>query len=266
MKKLFLALLMIGQFYFCSGAFEVQMINPENTSCANIVSLWPGGLNFATIMKAPGVNFRIAYTNLYGLQELSYQAFNITWNRKNNYGFGCRVNTFGDKLYRESLIATGYTKSIYNRIHVSLGLSYYLIDIQNSYKTWSIVADLGGLFEITPNITASILYKNINNGHLKVSHEPLPKIFASGISWQVNKSIELGAEIYKDILFPFSTKFGAKINIFSHVKINSGVQFDPNRYSLGFSFYWKNFEINTGYRTHLNLPSTLHFGCHISIK
>ena len=262
--RIVLILLVIG--IPLAAAFEVQMINPNNIASGNIISILPAGLNFATLTAEYGLNFRASYTKLFGINELGYRSANLSWNRNRNYALGLRMYSFGDKFYNESQISIGYAHKFQEKITVAAGVNTFNLSIKDYYRTWSLALDLGGIFYLWDNLAISLLFQNVNGAQLWKNGEPLPRVFCSGVKWNPISKILLAAEIYKDTMYPFITRFGSQITLIKNIDVLAGMQFNPDRYSYGLSFEWKALEVSAAYRSHLDLPHTIYFGCKLAIK
>ena len=250
---------------YLPAAFEIQLINPENIACGSIVSILPGGLNYSTILDEYGINLRASYTSLFGINELAYKSACFSWNHNMQNGYSLRLNAFGDEVYNESQVSAGYARKINPQIRVSVNLNIYNLSIKNYYKAWCFGAGVGGIFNLTEKLKMSLLYNNINGAKLK-NGEPLPRLFCAGFKWELHQKVDLMGEFYKDTEYPFITRMGTKIKVVKHINGMAGVQFEPNRFSYGVCCYWGGIKINVAYKSHFDLPSTLYFGCHISIK
>ncbi|HMA62157.1 MAG TPA: hypothetical protein VKP78_05850 [bacterium] len=268
MKAIFLRVVLILVVFGIplSAAFEVQMINPSNIASGNIISILPAGLNFATLTEEYGLNFRANYTKLFGLNELAYKAVNLSWNRNQNYALGFRMYSFGDKFYNESQISVGYAHKFQQKITVAVGVNTYNLSIKDYYRTWSLALDAGSIFHLRDNLAISLLFQNVNGAQLWKNGEPLPRVFCSGVKWNPIPKILLAAEIYKDTIYPFVTRFGSQLTLVKNIDVLAGMQFNPDRYSYGLSFEWKTLEVSAAYRSHQDLAHTIYFGCKLAIK
>ena len=248
------------------AAFEIQMVNPGNIACGGIVSILPGGLNFATVMNDYGVNIQANYSNLYGISALSCKTATISWNRNLKNGYGLRLNSNGDELYNESQLSMGYARKIREPIILAIGVNLYNLKIKDFYTARGLGFDIGTIFKFTEDLSISLLYKNVNNAKLKENQENLPQIFCSGIKWRLHNKMDIVGEIYKDTEYPFITRLGTRIKIINFISAMAGIQFEPDRYSYGINCGWKGLDIYAAYRSHLDLPPTFYFGCKLSIK
>lgn len=248
------------------SAFELQMLNPEFIALGGIVSIHPIGLNPATSAHGYGLTLSTNYTNLFGIKDLHCWDYAMNFKPGEKYGYSCKVNSVGNNVYRENTYIFGISRKFRKKISIGISLSYYDLMIKDFQRNGSFGINLGADMKLTDNLQASLLFININRPKICNNQEMLPEFFAIGLHWIALKRINLNAELYKDTLYPFTTKFGAELLIHSNIAVLLGTQLDPDRFSAGISCRIKNLKFNSAILHHQQLPYTYYFGCNLNIK
>jgi hypothetical protein len=247
-------------------AFEIQMVNPTLIARGGIISIHPGSLNPSAILENDGFCFRSDYTNLFGIKGLHSWDANIEWGKYRLVGIGLHTNACGNDLYQESMLSLSYCRSIKEVISVGGSAVCYNVAIAGDYDSYRAIGiSIGSKFFVSDDLRLALLFQNVNAPKLYKDSNDIPETFTFGVQWFPHSKIELNAELYKDTIFPFSTRFGIVIEIFKGVRGLVGVQLNPERYSGGISCKWRNIQFDAAILHHAVLPYTYYFGCGVRI-
>ncbi len=247
------------------AAFEVQALNPSFIARGGIISIHSGSLNPAATLENQGIKFRVDYSNLFGIKGLRCCDFSIGWGSESKRGASFHVNSLGSQIYQENTYGIGYCQSIRNVIALGVIVKYYDLEIAGYDSTGAIGLTFGSKFYLNDFLRMSLLFQNVNAPKICNKSDALPESFTFGIQWIPDSRVEIDVEIFKDTIFPFSTRVGAKVAVFQGLFGLLGVQLNPDRYSGGISFVWNGFQFDAAILHHVVLPYTFYFGCSYNI-
>lgn len=256
---------LIFTFIKVYAAFELQTLNPDFIARGGIISIHPMSLNPAVMLENQGIRFRVDYSNLFGIKGIRCCDFNVGWGSRNKRGASLYVNSVGSQIYQENTYGIGYCHSIRNVIALGAIVKYYDLTIAGYARTGTIGLTIGSKFYMNDFLRMTLLFQNVNAPKICNKSDTLPESFTFGIQWIPDSRLEINAEIFKDTIFPFSTRVGAKVAIFKGVSGLLGVQLNPDRYSGGISCSWNSFQFDVAILHHVVLPYTIYFGCSCSI-
>lgn len=251
---------------FCPAAFEVQSINSSLIALGSMTSLYPGSLNPAALVAYKTLYLRADYARLYGLAGLDYYQAQLGWFSPKHKHLGLELRSFGNQIYQEK--TAGFSYGLLYREILSLGLSvhFYNIAILGYQNSTAIGLTVGSVCDLSERLQVAVLFQNVNSPSIYKYSDPLPECFSMGIRYQPRTKIELCGEIFKDTEFPFSLRMGTILKPFDFVDLKFGAQFNPDRYSGGFSIYWKKLSLDFAFQHHQVLPYTLYCGIGYGFK
>ncbi len=264
MKRIWLILLIFCINLF--GAFELQQLNSEIIANGGIVSLHPFGNNPSVFSTDHKISFSSNYTNLFGIKDLHCWDFGMHYNLNDDNSIGIKSNSVGDKIYRENTINIGYARRLQIPISIGVSLSYYNLSVEKFESENSFGLSAGICYFLNEQITMTTLFGNVNRPKICKNEELLPEYFAFGVQWQINRFFKLNGELFKDTIYPFNSRFGTEVNLHKNIKLFSGMQTNPDRFSGGIAIQMKNIKFISSIQTHLKLPQTYYFGCQFYIK
>lgn len=247
------------------AAFEMQVLNPSFIARGGIISIHSGSLNPAATLENQGIKFRVDYSNLFGIKGLRHSDFNVGWGNNNKRGAFLYVNSLGSQIYQENTYGIGYCHLIRKVIALGLLVKYYDLTIAGYDRAGTIGLTFGSKFYMNDIFRMSLLFQNVNAPKICNKSDALPESFTFGIQWIPDSRVEIDGEIFKDTIFPFSTRVGVKLAIFQGLFGLLGIQLNPDRYSGGISCYWNSFQFDVAILHHIVLPYTFYFGCSYKI-
>ncbi len=263
-KKLCLLILYFTIHLF--AAFELQQLNSEIVANGGITSLHYQGNNPAISNMDYKFIISSNYTNLFGIKDLHCWDIGIVYNFHKNNSIFFKTNSIGDKLYQENTYSLSYSRKFDIPISIGIALEYYNLTIDNFPTENAIGITTGICYFLNEKVRVATLFGNVNRPRICKNKELLPEYFAFGLHWKFHHKIEISSELFKDTIYPFNSRFGVKINMHNNIKIYSGLQTNPDRFSSGISIQIFNLNFISSMQSHLKLPNTYYFGCTFFIK
>lgn len=166
-------------------------------------------------------------------------------------GFG--VFKFGDDLYNEQIITTGYSSKVGI---ASLGISFnYIQYYTEGFGSKGIVTvSFGGIAQLTPLLSIGAHITNINQPKIStLENEHVPTLLNVGLNFKASEKIILVAEIAKDLDYKATLKAGLEYKAQKKFIVRTGFNAYPTAGFLGFGFKPKKFTLDYAFRY---LPST----------
>lgn len=263
MSKRIISLIFILGFNVYA-AFEIQTVDPFLIAMGGVVSIHPMSLNPANIIEEKGANFRISFSNLYGIKGLKRWEFNAGFGGK-RHGASLMVHSLGNSIYQELSIGVRYCEFIRDVILLGGSIQYYSLGISGYGNAGTIGLSIGSKLYLSSDFRMALLFQNVNGPRISEEKDSLPQSFALGIQWLPNQRVEINGELFKETIFPFSTRVGMSIKIINGIRCLLGVQLNPDRFSGGVSCRWNHFQFDVAVLHHMQLPYTIFFGCGCSI-
>ena len=250
---------------------------------SNRLGIWSVYHNPALLVESKKNSASIGYSNLYNQNFLPLSNFGLIL-KTNKINLGIKFSNLSVKnqnidLLKESVF--GLSSAIYllndNNSSLSMGFSgnLYMIDFGpsagsigdgtngfDSDPISSLGLDLGFLGVLRDKNRLGVFIKNINSPMIGegISHQNLPRVFHIGLTTIPNNFMEVSFSAEQLLGYrnaQYRTGLQYKLN--RSLQLNTGIQINPNRFGIGFSYQKNSFNISYGYLTHHVLPSTHQF-------
>tara|TARA_Y100001935_G_scaffold46089_1_gene37872 strand:+ start:65 stop:946 length:882 start_codon:yes stop_codon:yes gene_type:complete len=250
---------------------------------SNRLGIWSVYHNPALLVESENNSASIGYSNLYNQNFLPQSNFGLVLRTK-KINLGIKFSNLSVKnqnidLLKESLI--GVSSGIYllndNNSSLSMGITsnLYMIDFGPSAGSLgdgsngldsdpisSLGIDLGFLGVLRDKNRLGVFIKNINSPTIGegFSNQNLPRVFHIGLTTIPNNFMEVSFSAEQLLGYhsaQYRTALQYKLN--RSFQLNTGVQINPNRFGIGFSYQKDSFNISYGYLTHHVLPGTHQF-------
>jgi hypothetical protein len=212
-------------------AHSVGMAN-ANVSLEGIDALYsnPAGLT--------GLEKKVICLNshwLYGVNEL--KPISLGFVVPNSSGvIGLNLQHFGFESLKENSLNLAYSRKLTAKLNGGIQFNYTNSRVIN-YETSHIVGlSIGLNLLIINDLRLGI---HIQNPFIfqKSETNNTPSVFRLGAAYSINKTVLLTTEIYKDLNYKPSFRFGTEYKPTSKLIITGGFQTRPNTISLGFGFW-----------------------------
>ena len=287
MKKYLISIIFIATIFsqsLSSYSFNSSVSSSlAGAAVSNRLGIWSVYHNPALLVESENNSASIGYSNLYNQNFLPQSNFGLVLRTK-KINLGIKFSNLSVKnqnidLLKESLI--GVSSGIYllndNNSSLSMGITsnLYMIDFGPSAGSLgdgsngldsdpisSLGIDLGFLGVLRDKNRLGVFIKNINSPTIGegFSNQNLPRVFHIGLTTIPNNFMEVSFSAEQLLGYhsaQYRTALQYKLN--RSFQLNTGVQINPNRFGIGFSYQKDSFNISYGYLTHHVLPGTHQF-------
>jgi hypothetical protein len=263
-KYLFAIIICVG--VKLNAAFELQSVGSEIIASGGITSTTLFGNNPAIMHNEHKIILTSNYTNLFGIKDLHCWDIGTLYNFNENNSLYFKSNSIGNEIYQENTYQIGFNHRFDIPISIGISCLFYDLSIVGMDNEQSVGVNLGICYYLNEKFYASSFYGNINSPKICDDKENLPQFYAAGLNWQIHEKVEVKAELFKDTIYPFNSRFGTKINLIKTIDFFTGIQTNPDRFSSGISIKLLNLKFISSLQTHQKLPETYYFGCQFFIK
>lgn len=171
----------------------------------------------------------------FGLSALRYGASHVAvpfeWGTLSS-----GLSTFGFDEYREIHASAGYAYAVPfgTARHVRLGttLRYYHTSIEGYGSARAVGVNLGLGVSLLRSLHLAAHATNVNGAAL-VDGEPLPRTLAVGLYYDALDSVQITADLFKDVRFPVSVRGGLEVTPVDPLALRAGVTTNPVRFAGG---------------------------------
>jgi hypothetical protein len=211
----------------------------------------PAGL----MLPSTGLEALLSFGHPYEINELSLGQISAASIRR-RMAIGVAVQHFGNAVYRENQFCLGAAYHTAYHFDVGMSLRYGNLSIQNYGQDGAVMLDAGVLSELSRFVSWGVAIKNINRAVIGRCREPLPQIFATGLSIHPRHDLQLLFELNKDVRFRLDMRCGLMYQPLKVVSFRAGVGNEPERFSLGFSLHLPHLRIDYSFSRHIDLGIT----------
>ena len=230
-----------------NGQSSNTVINARSLGLGNASSTlsddWSLLNNVGGLGKVKTTSVAVAYEAKPGLVGANRMAAAFSIPTRIGTG-GVGVVRFGDDLYNEQIVSSGFSNTIGN---TSLGLKINYIQYRAiGFETRSAVSfNFGGITELSSKVSIGAYITNINQPRLStVNTEKVPAQLVVGVSFKPTESVLIATEIDKDLTNDPVIKAGLEYKIHRKVFARSGFNLKPEAFFLGMGFVNSNLKID----------------------
>ncbi len=173
------------------------------------------------------------YSAPFNMSELNTLTANATYPA----GFGnmtANFETYGFDLYRETSFGAAFSQSFRKKLVYGILISYHHLYIKNGGSSGAAGIDAGLMFKPHDHLTLGFYTRNLNRP--RIAREPLPVVFAAGLSYSGIEKLRINLDAHKDIKFKADLRMGIEYQLIRQLFLRSGVSSEPSRFSAGFGF------------------------------
>jgi len=226
--------------YYSSSNINLNYTHPFDNDFSTLSSV-------SLVTKLPKYFGAIAF----GLESMDIDYLDVDLTSEKTYSIGHSFRLFKD-FHSEATL--GYTLNFYSLTYEGLG----------SDNAFGI--NVGAQATLHQRTHIGFYVENINNPEIiaENSKHDLPQKLSTGISYQpypgVTTTIELKKSLNKSIaLGETEIHSGVELLLFKSLALRMGARNNPNSYSVGLGYNFKNIIFNYSFNTHI-MGDTHHFG------
>ncbi|HUL43033.1 MAG TPA: hypothetical protein VLY03_01610 [Bacteroidota bacterium] len=187
----------------------------------------------------------------YGLPELSTSGLAVAFHPGAGT-IGAGVRRYGFSLYHELSGGISYARSI-DPVALGFTLTCYNVSIQNYGSASTLGIDAGLLVSLSEHVRWGMAFLNVNAATIGASHEPLPRRFSAGFSYQPAGRSSFFCDMVKDSGFDADLRAGFEYWIVDAFAIRAGMKNEPSEISGGVGVRWGSLEVDYTYVSHADL-------------
>ena len=233
-----------GRAWGLCGA-DVALVDGAESIFSN-----PAGLSLA---RNPACNLFVCRP--YGIEELTYGTFAAVVPTPFG-GLGAGLQTFGNRLYRETCLALGWGNRYRDRVHYGFVLKLAHLRIERYESATALLMEAGCLLRLTQQVSWGVSFSNLNHARIGSVREPLPQVMRTGLCFELNPGILLSVELDKDTRYPAEFKAGCECHLLPLVDVRCGFTREPSRFSAGIGLHHGLFTLDYAFTFHPVLGGT----------
>lgn len=242
------------------AAFDTESGNTRSQSlggcvCGDMDPLTSVQGNPAGLSGAQWVAVELGYRQLFNLADLTITTFSLAYPVVDG-GMGLAIQSFGNDIYREVEAEISYGRSIGYRVSIGATLAYHWLTISNYGSDGDVSLSLGIQAQPIHNLVWGLWARNLTEGEIGDSGDPLPQETITGVSYRILNRLQASFDLSKDPRYPETYKFGTEVFLNQYIVTRAGMQYRPNRASVGFGILWQGWQLDYGALTHQELGWT----------
>jgi hypothetical protein len=217
--------------------------------------VWAIAFNAGGLSRIGGAEASFDYSpSPFGVRELSVEEFAIGVPAR--FGVIClAARNFGSELYREMRGTVAYANSI-PHAGFGVGLNYHSVRISRYGSAGALVVDAGALVEASGELNFGLSVKNVTGATIGESGEPLPQVYAIGMSYLPAEQLLLAIEFRKESGYEASPRFGLEYRIENAIAVRIGFPDVPSAYTGGLGIRFASLQIDYAFMVHQELGWT----------
>ena len=141
-------------------------------------------------------------------------------------------------------------------ITLGANMRYGALSIKGYGRTGSVLVDVGAVIRLHQKVRWATALKNAHYAAIGKAKESLPQVILSGMSVDILSNLILNVDIYKDTRFPVDMRVGIEYSPVRIISFRIGAGLNPSRTCAGFSINLRQFRIDYGYKSHIDLGAT----------
>lgn len=171
-------------------------------------------------------------------------------------GFGLHLTQTGFSQFRQQSIGFAYGRQLGERLSVGMQIDYLSKKIPGYFHVNTIVAELGCLIHLTPQLHAGLHVFNPTGSSLqKLDKERVPAIYSAGIGYEVSSVFLLSAAVVKESAVSALTKVMCEYRIIRELSLQLGICTDPqlNTAAVGISLQQLHIRLSASHHPQLGM-------------
>jgi len=218
--------------YDLYGSARSDALGNSTTALPTDVGVQANPAARATLSRATALFYA---RQSFGLSALRYGASHVAvpleWGTLSS-----GLSTFGFDEYREIHASAGYAYAVpfgtARRVRLGTTVRYYHTSIEGYGNAGTVGLNLGLGVSLLRSLHLAAHATNVNGATL-VNGEPLPRTLAVGLYYDALDSVQITADLFKDVRFPMSVRGGLEVTPVGPLALRAGVTTTPVRFAGG---------------------------------
>lgn len=221
-----------------------------NTGAA-VADVWSTVNNQAALTLLHNAEIATFYKNNFGVSELSLSALSVVLPVKTGV-FGSYVAHFGFSEYSENKISVAFAKQLWKNFSLSAQINYHNASFTSGYKNANAVSGEVGLFAcVHDDFYIGLHVFNPTKSALSLeSNEKLPTCYKAGITYKPTKTLLFCSDLICENGKEISFRGGVEYYIISQLCMRAGVSTNPELFTLGAGYRYKQLNFDVAYSYH----------------
>lgn len=250
---LFLALFISLNFCFAQNNLGPRLTAMGNNSAA-VKDIWSLNGNAAGISHIESPAIAINYKKYLIDNELSNQSIAFILPLKNNY-LGVSLNRYGITAYNEIKVGFALAKRFGSKLSIALKGNYHQIKISNYGSTTGFSVDVGGMYDLTEQITLGLTLNNPSFQKYSSTQieTKIPSSIQVGASYKASDKILIATTISKDFNTAIDVGLGIDYKLLDLISLRAGLTAKPFKHYAGFGLNYKKFVMDMAIESDIHL-------------
>jgi hypothetical protein len=167
---------------------------------------------------------------------------------------GLGLFRFGDNVYSEQIITTGYSNS-FGLASLGVKVNYIQYRAEGFGNKGLLSFSAGGVARLTPKLSIGVHIINVNQQKISGADdkEYLPTTLIAGVGIKASDKVFIVAEIEKDLSYAANAKAGIEYQPHKKIAFRTGFNTKPSAYYFGLGFKPGKFSFDYSFRYEPNL-------------
>jgi hypothetical protein len=239
----------------------------QNDAGANVAAMagtglsnqdvWSGFHNQAGLAHLESFSAGVFAENRFAMKELGDKGVAIGLPVRNG-AFGINFRSFGYSAFSNSKASLAYAMKLTDKFSLGVQLNYHAIRIGENYgKAQTFSVEGGFLYQMTEQLSvAGHVYNPTRAKLAEFNDERIPSLFRFGLGYKFSDKVRMNAEVRKASDAQANLRVGLEYWVIEPLAVRAGFGTDPARYTFGFGYRLKDFQLDVAAGYHLLLGFT----------
>lgn len=241
--------------------------NAQNDAGANVAAMagtglgiqdvWSGFHNQAGLAHLESFSAGVFAENRFAMKELGDKGVTIGLPVRNG-AFGINYRSFGYSAFSNSKAGLAYAMKLTDKFSLGVQLNYHAIRIGENYgKAQTFSIEGGFLYQMSEQLSvAGHIYNPTRAKLAEFNDERIPSLFRFGLGYKFSDKVRMNGEVRKASDAKANLRVGLEYWVIEPLAIRAGFGTDPARYTFGFGYRLKDFQLDFAAGYHLLLGFT----------
>ncbi len=226
------------------------------TSLSN-EDVWSGFHNQAGLAHIESFSAGVFAENRFAMKELGDKGLTLALPFRNS-AFGLNYRSFGYSAFSNSKAGLAYAMKLAEKFSLGIQLNYHSLRIGENYGTANTISiECGFLYKMTDKLSiAAHIYNPTRAKLADFNDERIPSLMRFGLGYKFSEKVRMNAEVRKSSDAKASLRAAIEYWVIEPLAIRAGFGTDPARYTFGFGYRLKDFQLDVAAGYHLMLGFT----------